>query len=260
MSWNSSLSCPVQTAKVQVLRSALKPLKKPLALNLHHQTCHPFCSAHQVRENCFSLKQDSLPGPLSVQLHLLLCLLTAFLPCSEGEMPLWCERSSPPCAVAAGSLQPALNAVLPTFPLRRQAFRCLHDRGPVLRGTSLPSLWAPSTPVISQFAHTLLCIPLLLPPSCTPFPCSPPPRTCSRSYQNPSAGTLPRCSRVTRSRWFPPDPQVLVGRSHVRFIPVPSALRTGPLTWKGVQQPLWHLLPCLHIFIKLEITSEYDNR
>ena len=104
VSWNSSLSCPVQTAKVQVLRSVLKPLKKPLSLNLHHQTCHPFCSAHQVRENCFSLKQNSLPGPLSVQLHLLLYLLTAFLPCSEGEMPLWCERSSPPCAVAAGSL------------------------------------------------------------------------------------------------------------------------------------------------------------
>ncbi|KAG5194305.1 hypothetical protein JEQ12_013102 [Ovis aries] len=49
------------------------------------------------------------------------------------------------------------------------------------------------------------------------------------------------------------DPQVLVGRSHVRFIPVPSALSTGPFTREGIQQSLGHLLPCLQIFIKLEI-------
>lgn len=111
MRWNSSLSRPVQTAKVQVLRSVLKPLKKPLTLNLHHQMCPSFCSAHQGRGELFL----SLPGPLSVQLCLSY-LLTAFPPCSEGEMPLWCERSSLPCPVAAGSLQPALIAVLPAFP------------------------------------------------------------------------------------------------------------------------------------------------
>lgn len=104
------------------------------------------------------------------------------------DAPLVWKKLSSLCC---GCGKPALNTVLPTFPLRRPAFRCLHDCGPVLWGSSLPALWAPSTPVISKFAHTLLCIPLLLPPSCTPFPCSPPPRTCSGSYQNPSAGTLP---------------------------------------------------------------------
>lgn len=253
MCWNSSLSRPVQTAKVQVLRSVLKPLKKPLTLNLHHQMCPSFCSAHQGRGELFL----SLPGPLSVQLCLSY-LLTAFPPCSEGEMPLWCERSSLPCPVAAGSLQPALIAVLPSFPLRSPAFRCLRNRGPVLRGPSLPSLTtpAPSMPVISQFAHTLLCTPLLLPPSCTPFPCSSPPRTCSGSYQNPSAGTLPPslgARGLPVPAGFPMDPQVLVGRSHVRFIPVPSALSTRPFTREGIQQSLGHLLPCLQIFTTLEI-------
>ena len=254
MRWNSSLSRPVQTAKVQVLRSVLKPLKKPLTLNLHHQMCHSFCSAHQRWGELFL----SLPGPLSVQLCLSY-LLTAFPPCSEGEMPLWCERSSLPCPVAAGSLQPALKAVLPAFPLRSPAFRCLRNRGPVLPGSSLPSL---TTPGSQHACHLTVCThtalhPLLLPPSCTPFPCSSPPRTCSGSYQNPSVGTLPPSlgarSRVSGSRLLPHGPQVLVGRSHVRFIPAPSALSTGPFTREGVQQSLGHLLPCLQIFIKLEI-------
>lgn len=157
MCWNSSLSRPVQTAKVQVLRSVLKPLKMPLTLNLHHQMCHSFCSAHQGWGELFL----SLPGPLSVQLCLSY-LLTAFPPCSEGEMPLWCERSSPPCPVAAGSLQPALNTVLPAFPLRSQAFRCLRNRGPVLRGSSLPSL---TTRGSQHACHLTVCTHTALHPS-----------------------------------------------------------------------------------------------
>lgn len=94
-------------------RSVLKPLKKPLALSLHHQRCHPFCSARQGQGELFL----SLPGPLSVQLRLLFSLLTAFPPGPEGETSLWCESSSPPWAVAEGRPQPALNAVPPRAPL-----------------------------------------------------------------------------------------------------------------------------------------------
>ncbi|CAN0469009.1 unnamed protein product [Rangifer tarandus platyrhynchus] len=113
MCCNSSLSRPIQTAKVQVLRPVLKTLKKPLALSLHHQRCHPFCSARQGQGELFL----SLPGPLSLQLRLLFSLLTAFPPRSEGETSLWCERSSPPWAGAEGRPQPALNAVPPRAPL-----------------------------------------------------------------------------------------------------------------------------------------------
>lgn len=175
----------------------------------------------KVRENCFSLSLGLCPYN-----SVLFSLLTAFPPGSEGETSLWCESSSPPWAGAQGRPQPALNAGPPRSPCPAdlQMSRCPRsspaERFPTLTLTTR----APSTPVISQLALTLLGIPLLLlavmPPSymCV-LRCLEPAQEASRILvQGPCLPTsgLPR----SHSRRLPAlDLHVLVGGSHVWFVP-----------------------------------------
>ena len=112
-------------------------------------------------------------------------------------------------------------------------------------------------PVISQFAHTLLCILCFCPRLARPSPVLrrvvPAQEATRILVQGPCLPPSVLALWLPVPAGFPMDPQVLVGRSHVWFIPAPLALSTGPFTWEGVQQSLGHLLPCLQIFIKLEI-------
>ena len=149
-------------------------------------------------------------------------------PRSEGEMSLWCESSSPPWAGAQGRPQPAVN-LGPTSspcPADLQMSRCPWS-SPVERFPALTlTARAPSTPVISPLALTLLSIPLLLPavmpPSYTPFPCSPrlePAQEASRILvQGPCLPTS-GLARSHSCRLPALDPHVLVGGSHVWFVP-----------------------------------------